>query len=236
MKYRLHRIEIGVLTLLVGVSVSVAWAGWPHHRMRPTPQHGIPDRDYDYPQFSDPARVLSRPAVPLVLDSTPEKIIEGVTDAKAAESPNARTAPISTPKPFQRKLFQLDKPRVRIDHCEVSRFSLVIDQNGHWLLTAMGEQGVEEEPAAGDQMAERQLAVLPLRNQFRLCVRGYPATTAVGDAELEALGRPVLFQLPAQTFWVQREKTQPVRASGISKDVENAFPLIERIELEFAYR
>jgi hypothetical protein len=229
MNLKSHRITVGVLALVAGLLVSATWAGWPHHRTHPTLMRGIPNRDYDYPQYSQPQLTLSRPAVPLAPVPTP---------ADSAANTATGTTPTPTPaaKLPQRKLFQLDTPRVRIDHCEVSRFSLVIDENGNWLLNASAEQGVTEEPAVGDVTAERELAVLPQRNEFRLCVRGYPATSAVGDPELEALGRPVLFELPVQTIWVQKSKTRFVRVAGQSMEAKRYFPLIDRVELEFSYR
>ncbi len=51
----------------------------------------------------------------------------------------------------------------------------------------------------------------------------------------ETTGKPVLFELGPDRFWVQRGQPKDLWLRGTDKAVKRYFDLIDRVEIEFYY-
>jgi hypothetical protein len=67
-------------------------------------------------------------------------------------------------------------------------------------------------------------------------VRCYGAFPLREEVPGLAPGKPVLFELPPASFWVQRGVPYDFWAKQPLPDVSQYFDLIDRVEVEFSYR
>jgi hypothetical protein len=73
-----------------------------------------------------------------------------------------------------------------------------------------------------------------LRNEFRIRVRCFAGHGDVGGEG--PLGKPLVIPLPLNPIWVQRQQPAPFHEAGIDPRIADYFHLIDRVEIEFAYR
>jgi hypothetical protein len=209
-------------------------------RYRTIPQEfcGLPDRDYIHGGPSQPALAISKRAA-LVL-------VPGAVPADTL--PNGR----------QIKFYQLKTNELRVEHCSISRISLAIQDDGYWTLSLRADQNPQTATntplvAAGTPKSVAKTTVpqpKPLirgaspttkftdhikRNLFTVSIRGYTGYLTEGPADA-APGRPVLFQLLPDPFWVQRAVPLFPKFEGMKAEIKDFYKTIDRIEVELSYR
>jgi hypothetical protein len=205
-------------TLLAAIGV-VAIAAAPHYcKTRTQMRCSIPDRDYQYKRLSQPKRSVSAVGIPL----------RGRVDAIAD------TAPAPSIQAFQ----FVDTPTLQIDHCSLSKMSVLLRKSGHWTVSFRADQN----PAGSGAQATRRVTTAEpkkkatshlLRNQFYVRVTCYGPS---GNADESLLGKPVIAPLELEPFWVQKAVPYPYYATGHDQRIEDHFQLIDRVEIEFSYR
>ncbi len=204
------------LTGLMLVAVAgAAVAGIRSYRTRTRPLCGIPTRDYQYMPRSDSVIVASmiRMTIPKVADET------------------------NPAKQKNMAIYQLDKAKLTIDHCSISRTMLQIHDNGVWVMSLRGDQNPPEEdgtqPATTD--GGKYTAHLK-RNQFVVKVRCYGAYQRKESSGEATAARPMLFEIEPITFWVQKGRPYTLRREGMIRCQPELLKMVDRVELEFYYR
>jgi hypothetical protein len=129
-------------------------------------------------------------------------------------------------------LYQLDQPRLEIDHCSVSRVALQLHDNGSWVLSLRGDQNPRQE---GEERTFQPRLHLK-RNLFVVRIRGYGSFREAPTAANMAVGKPELVDLEPVRFWVQNGEPRYLRVGGHDWRIREFFELIDRVELEFFYR
>ncbi len=213
--------------MLLMLAIAVAGAAsadlWRPHT-RPRPLKGIPVRDYQSQPSS--AKAETRSLIGLLLHRIDEPVVPVKIDGKL---------------PARIRYFQLDRPKLVIDHCSIARVVLQIDETGNYKLNLRAEQnanfgkkdenGLPLSPKESDKFTEYLL-----RNQFFVRVRGLGLNPrAVEFPDLKP-GAPVMFQIPQSAFWVQRAQPYHFERAGQQEDVRRYFDAVEVIEVEFWYR
>lgn len=212
----MQRVLIGALVLHTGSETSRCEH---RHVTRPQCRCGIPYRNYQYKTEAPPVKAVSAVAMPIV-----------------AQGPNG---PIVT----DIKVFQVLQPQMTNGHCSISRVTARMHPDGRWSLSLRASQSaIEEEERNSSQPQFFTGAVRPapytdhlLRNQFCIKIRGYANAVAPTTDENVAAGPPVMLELEAPKFWVQRGQTREWVCEGSSPAVQEFLPLIDRIQVEFSY-
>ncbi len=130
-------------------------------------------------------------------------------------------------------LYQLDRPNLQIEHCQISQVALQLHDDGQWVLSLRADQNRrpdEGQPAAFNPDLHIK------RNQFfvRLrCLGNFQNEPA--NASLAA-GKPVLVELNPSEFWVENGQPKYVRTGGFNLLVKDYFDDVDRVEIEFFYR
>jgi hypothetical protein len=209
-------------------------------RFRTTPQVfcDVPDRDYVHGGPSQPALAVSNTAL-LVL-------FPGAVPADTL--PNGR----------QMKYYQLNTTVLAVDHCSISRVSLAIQDDGYWTLSLRADQNAQSavntplvaaatpKPVANTSVPQPKPVLRGAspttkvtdyikRNLFTVAIRGYTGYLAQGPAD-GAPGRPVLFQLLPDAFWVQKGVPLFPKFEGIKGEIKDFYKTIDRLEVELSYR
>jgi hypothetical protein len=198
----------------------------------------IPPRDYIHGKAYGPAVALSQTALlVLVPDATP---------------------PNTLPSGHRMYYYQLKQAELRVDHCSISRVALAIRDDGYWTLSFRADQnlGLAPDPpliAVGRPLPSdvAPIARVPgiligatpptkftehiKRNLFMVRVRGYAAYLAEDDPD-GTPGRPVLIDIPAEPFWVQRGVPIFPRFQGTKPEIAEFIRTIDRVEVELSYR
>jgi hypothetical protein len=208
------------------------------YRTKPQMFCDLPDRDYIHGGPSLPALAMSKTALlVLVPGAVPPDVL-----------PSGR----------RMVYYQLKQNEVRVEHCSISRVALAIRDDGYWTLSLRADQNLQmfmKTPlvAAGQPMpvadttVPRPSPILPgatpttkftdyiKRNLFIVKVRAYtgflPDTAADGVP-----GRPVLFQVLPDPFWVQRGVPMFPKFEGQKPEIVAFFNTIDRVEVELSYR
>ena len=199
--------------------VVVCASGARHHVMRPRVACGLPDRNYEFRNFSLPVTALSFGAPPV---------------AVLGSSIAIETAAVPA------KLFQFREASLRSEHCSISQMAVRLHSNGNWAISLRADQNprtiepVEVMTPAMTKEDPRLFTEHFLRNQFFVRVRCYAQHGPGVDEGL--LGKPVMVQLEAPPFWVQRGVPYPLLATGWDGAVEKYYNQIDRVAIEFFYR
>jgi len=145
------------------------------------------------------------------------------------------TARVPATEPRRRtvvELYQLDRPRLKIDHCEISEVALQLRDDGIWVLSLRADQN--RRPADG-QPAQYNPRLYIKRNQFVVRLRCLGAFQSEPTETAVAAGKPVLADLRTIQFWVQNGQPRYVRTGYRDPWVKEHFEEIDRVEVEFFY-
>jgi hypothetical protein len=143
------------------------------------------------------------------------------------------------------KYFQLATNLLANDHCSISRFSLILREDGVWWISLRADQNPRPPDVIPAAPAIATKSPLPpvtkqtlqiKRNEFIIAVHGYADYALKTDTPLLRVGRPLLFDLNPRPFWVQNGQQQEFRSDGVIPDFSGRFDAIDRVELEFSYR
>jgi hypothetical protein len=166
--------------------------------------------------------------------------------------------PDTLPSGHKMYYYQLNQAALRIDHCSISRVAFAIRDDGYWTLSLRADQNqrsIDDTPLVavgipkppGNTSVPQPGPILPgaspntkftdhiKRNLFSVKVRGYTAYL-IEEAADAGLGRPVLFDLSPDPFWVQRQVPEFRRFQGTRGEIGEFFRTIDRVEIELSYR
>ncbi|MBI1913277.1 MAG: hypothetical protein HYS12_00740 [Planctomycetes bacterium] len=223
-------------------------AGVSYHRTKARPLCGLPCYDYQHGSVSPSVtaqsftavlveqRVPFSPGVPPA--GTPTDVLQGATPLVLRE---------------RVKYFQLPVAQMQVNHCSLSRVALTLHESGSWALSMRADQnpwmtGQDNEVSTPVQLRGAVSALNPpipprrlesnglKRNLFIVKVRCYAAYPLTETLPALAPGKPVLFELPVQEFWVQRGVPYDFWAAQGLPAARQYFDLIDRVEVEFSYR
>ncbi|MBC8873377.1 MAG: hypothetical protein H8E44_28400 [Planctomycetes bacterium] len=145
------------------------------------------------------------------------------------------TARLPATEPKERtvvELYQLDRPRLKIDHCEISEVALQLRDDGIWVLSLKADQN--RRPAEGEP-AEYNPRLHIKRNQFVVRLRCMGAFQNESTETAVAAGKPVLADLHTTQFWVQNGQPRYIRTGYRNAWLKEHFEEIDRVEVEFFY-
>jgi hypothetical protein len=216
--------------LAIGMALVVAAGGAEgilRPRTRPTCLTGIPVRDYQF-------RTRSRTALGL---SQTAQMVE-------IKSPNTDAEPALARTEKRIRVYQMETPKLQIDHCSVSGIALQLHANGDWVLNLRADQNpaapvsavAAAEVAPTIALREGAQALHIRRNLFSVRIRGYAMYPVAESQPGDTTGKPEVFALPMQEFWVQSGSPLSVRRTGRCDDVSAYHDIVDRVEVEFCYR
>ena len=145
------------------------------------------------------------------------------------------TARSPSPEPKRRAvvdLYQLDRPRLKIDHCEISQVALQLRDDGIWVLSLRADQN--RRPAEGEPAVYNPRLHIK-RNQCVVRLRCLGAFQNEPTEAAVAAGKPVLADLHTTQFWVQNGQPRYIRTGYRNAWVKEHFEEIDRVEVEFFY-
>jgi len=197
---------------------------WRHGSARPGTLPGVPDYAYTAAHPVRPAvAVLSLVRVPAGRIAGAAPLPEGTHPAQ---------------------MYQLPVARMQADHCFLSRVAVALHDDGSYNLSFRADQNPRpggDSPALPTEFTEgprltQQTGQLK-RNLFLVRVRGYAGSGSVtGERPGPDLGRPAVWELAVEPFWVPNGEPYPGFVSGRSEMVRRYFEYIDRVEVEFTYR
>lgn len=221
MRRRVRAVCVG-LGVLAGAAV--ARAELPRHVAKPRAQWGVPNYDYRPTPAPAPAATVTAMSLPK-LDVTP------------AALPGQPRRPATA-------VYQFIEPRLRVDHCFLSRVAVTLHEDGAYQISFRADQNPQPSDDRGSplKVGERIETTLQTsqlrRNTFVVKVRGYAADPGrPGRVGTTPLAAPALIEFPAMEFVVQ--KGEPASKSASKEGdplVKKYFPLIDRVEVEFTYK
>lgn len=220
-------LPFGLLLALATTTLGFELLGVRRTTTRPNCLPGIPDREYQHQLRSRSEIALSMTGV--LLEARRDREL----NLTAIDLAPARTTQLD-PRPEDDraiKLFQLDRSRMRVNHCSISDVALQLDDRGHWVLSLRADQN----PRPSTREEARYNSRLHLkRNEFvvRLRCLGFVQEPR---AEVHA-GRPVLAEINPEPFWVENGQPKYLRVTDCNDDVRQNVHLIDRVEIEFFYR
>ncbi len=152
-----------------------------------------------------------------------------VNTVSAGQVTNTRAA-----IPENIKAFPLRQSSLRLDHCEISAVAFVVHRNGRWTLNLKATQ----DPMLVN-VTERPRFVRYQQNKFYLTVRAYTDFSIAGTED-SVLGKPALRSLSMEPFWIQRGRSVNLMLTsdqygGPDRDLEYAFDLLQRVEIDLQY-
>lgn len=213
-----------VWTVLIALGIITVAAAPKFRHSHPIVRCGIPVRDYQFQRHTQPAESVSAVAFLLREATTPT-------------APNALAPANALPI----KVFQfVDPARLTIDHCTISRISVLVQQNGDWTLSLRADQNpvALDPPLVDRQVNSAEPAALFTdhlrRNVFVVNLR---ASAFQGLPEQGSLiGRQVVVPLAVPPFWVQRATPEYKVIHGNEPQLAAMFDKIDRVELDFSYQ
>lgn len=218
-----------LFALSAAVLVIVAAAPSYHHA-RPRVRCAIPGRDYQYQKLSQPKRSLS--SVPVLID---------VPLVASGMSGDSMSKLALGPEDHQRrkiKSFQfVTAPTLQIDHCSISKMSVLLHESGRWTISLRANQNPlnEQEAPNVTTIEPNRLVTDHLRRNkfhvFALCYVKY----GPGDTN-DLTGKPLVIPLQVKPFWVQRQEPYQLFEGDYDPDIRQYFDAIDRVEIEFAYQ
>jgi hypothetical protein len=195
-----------------------------YHVSRPPVRPGLPIRDYQYGSRSASKVAVSRTA--LLLPANP------------AGGPGQR----------QIKLFQIERPKeLEIEHCAITQVALQLDREGYWTLSLRAYQNAvlpADQAAKADKAekkrAERKktaaaegAALFEKRNLFVVKVRAYGTSAEKAGPSDESPGKPVMFALGPESFWVERGQPYDLFRKCHNPEITRYFDHVDHVEVEF---
>lgn len=222
-----------LLTLLLGAGALAVAAGPVHRSARPVVRCSLPVRNYQFEDRSQPVSsvsavgILAREPLPLsLIDSRDPRLTRLYADPMLLRG--------------VRRYEFVREPRLRIDHCYISKMSVLLHESGHWTLSLRADQNpVALDPPAIERNFTTSEGVRLLtehlrRNLFFVNVRCY--ANYGGDTAPSSVGRPLVVPLEIDPFWVQNGEPYWLYRSGHDPRIREWYAEIDRVELEFHYR
>jgi hypothetical protein len=210
--------------------------GVSYHVTCPPCACGLPTYDYQSLTTSRLVQAVSMPMVEIRLEQ------------RTRFSPGLPPDGLTTAAPLvlreRVRYFQLEQSQLKVDHCSLPRFVLVLHEDGYWTLSLRADQNPETEgqpfnavTAPGVPLSDTIKQTTQLkRNLFSvrvLCHTGFPLDENLPQT---GTGKPVLFEVRPEPFWVQRGQPRDVWIKQAQEDVSKYFDLIDRVQVEFSYR
>ncbi len=222
----------GLLYFAAAAAVTVVAAG-PHRGVtRPATSCSLPDHDYQYRDFSQPARSVSAVGI-LVRDPLPTA---GMTELDREQLRRTGDAvALRAVKAFQ----FVDRPRLQVDHCSISQITVNLSENGDWTISLRADQNpIQLVPPAVDRDVTTSEEISKFtdfikRNLFQVQLRCYARTG--GSIAENAVGKPVVIPLEVAPFWVQRQQPRWYVDTGNDPWIRQYFDIIDHVEIEFTY-
>ena len=142
---------------------------------------------------------------------------------------------VNLPPPRQTviDLYQLDRARIQINHCEISDVAIQLYDDGQWVLSLRADQNRRPEDGGPDGYNP---FLHIRRNEFFIRLRCLGAYDHPPMTEVVTNGKPVLADLQPYAFWVENGEPRYVRQHGNDPLVAEHFADIDRVEIEFFYR
>lgn len=141
------------------------------------------------------------------------------------------------------QVYQFLDPRLQLDHCFLSRMAVSLAANGTYRISFRADQNPQ--PGGADVMSplppgEALTTTLQTtqlrRNLFFVTVRGYANSPPVGGRPGPNPTAPVVWEVPVEPFFVERGRPYSGLVEGRSEAARRAYPLVDRVEVEFTYR
>lgn len=154
---------------------------------------------------------------------TRRQLTEGLTVVSPAPPPKQRAVV---------ELYQLDRSRLQIDHCEISEVALQLYSDGRWILSLRADQN--RRPDEGEPQEFNPRSHIK-RNQFVVRLRCLGAFQDEPTGGAMAVGRPVLADLQPLPFWVENGRPYYLHTGDCDGWVAEHFDEIDRVEIEFYY-
>ncbi len=215
---------LGVACLCVGI----AGPEWPTRLTCPRPSCSIPSYDY---------RISPQAA-------------SFVTATGFSSLPVTPTGLATTDKRVSAKYFNITQTELKIDHCSISKISVVVFDDGKFVLSFRADQNAQfaalpqqgaggrivglkgDVPISGAKELTLQTGQFK-RNEFTVRARFLGATST--DA-VRKVGGAVLAEIRPPEFMVQRSEGLDyyrIEQSPLLKDFHH---LLDRVEIDFSYR
>lgn len=136
-------------------------------------------------------------------------------------------------KPLVTRIYQLDRPTLAIDQCEISQIALQLRSDGRWVLSLRADQNRRPDDP---ENAPYNPKLYVKRNEFNVrlrCLGGFsiPVTTTSQSA-----GQPVMAAFQPEPFWVENGQPRYLRLVGCERNLWLDLEKIDRVEVEFFYR
>jgi hypothetical protein len=211
----------------------MAVAAGPHRATtRPAIRCGLPDRQYQYRQYSPPVRSVSAVGI-LVREPLPKA---GMSERERERLRRTGDAvALRAVKAFQ----FVEHPRLQVDHCSISQITVDLYENGDWTLSLRADQNpIHMEPPQVDRDVTSSEEIRRFtdhleRNLFKVQLRCYARTGEFAAGS--AVGKPLLIPLQVAPFWVQRQQPRWYVDTGDHPWIRHYFDIIDRMEIEFTY-
>ena len=206
--------------LAVTGSMGSDWAR-PHTRVPCLP--GIPARDYQ-PQFPLPQ---------------PSALVQGMS-FKGVEIAELAGVGIVGRTSVKLRTFAMDQKELRVQHCSISEVAFTIRDNGQWIFNCRADQNpwFTKQPNALPVLSSPRAPTIEtnhlLRNEFFVTVRCY-GNFPLKEAK-KSTGKPALAVIGPISFMVQRGVPFVANVSEARLELQQYYPLIDRIEFDFYYR
>lgn len=200
-------------------------------------------------------KVCNLPGIPGSWDyRSPDSVLTGMVTAQSLpavllETPPPRPQPdlpggLLLPDPRVKvRYFQLGVRQLAIDHCSLSRVVVAIHDDGTVAVSLRADQnarllGDPAEPGASLASAPQVVKQVEhlKRNQFHVRIRLLGASGPRETLPPAELGRMTFAEFNLDPFWVQRGEPYSYFRACKLKELRGSFSLIERIEVQFAYR
>ncbi len=182
-------------------------------KTKPRCLEGIPARAYHFGRRSPSELAVSRRAVLLFRNDS--------------DLPSERGKDVTT------RLYDLDRPKLTIDHCSIAGVVLQLRSDGTWTLNLRADQNRRPE---SEKIGTYNPKLHIKRNKFVLRLRCLGNANRAPSAQEASTGRPVLALIEVPEFWVERGEPRFVRFQGRQQEIQEFFDHIDRVEIEFFYR
>jgi hypothetical protein len=153
----------------------------------------------------------------------------------------SNTIPPGAPVVVSRaRYFQLQKSQLKVDHCSLSRVAVAVFYDGTFTVAFQADQNRRESNDPADANKQRPDVVRQTshlkRNEFHVRLRFHAEMKLSENTKGVTNGKPVIFEVPLDPFWVQRGQPYPFFQKSHCRDLMEHFDRIDRVEVEFYYR
>ena len=124
-----------------------------------------------------------------------------------------------------------------------------MDRDGHWTLSLRAYQNA---PLPADQAAQAEKAekaerraakkkaapaegkaLFEKRNLFVVKIRAYATSSEAAGSRDELPGRPAMFALGPESFWVERGQPYDLHRKSHNPEISKYFDYVDHVEVEF---